>query len=73
MPEYQLDNFTPPQVQSKMSATEALAWPSNAWMPPYAAFEPYKYYSETDIRVKIVKRIMTMLRRITTGGQATSI
>jgi HlyD family secretion protein len=45
---YQLDNFTPPQVQSKMSATEALAWAKQRLDIAYAAFEPYKYYSETD-------------------------
>jgi HlyD family secretion protein len=45
---YQLDNFTPPQVQSKMSATEALAWAKQRLDTAYAAFEPYKYYSETD-------------------------
>lgn len=45
---YQLDNFTPPQVQSKMSATEALEWAKQRLDAAYAAFEPYKYYSETD-------------------------
>jgi multidrug efflux pump subunit AcrA (membrane-fusion protein) len=45
---YQLDNFTPPQVQSKMSTDEALAWAKKRLDEAYAAFEPYKYYSETD-------------------------
>jgi multidrug efflux pump subunit AcrA (membrane-fusion protein) len=45
---YQLDNFTPPQVQSKMSASEALAWAKQRLDTAYAAFAPYKYYSETD-------------------------
>jgi len=45
---YQLDNFTPPQMQSKMSATEALAWAKQRLDAAYAAFAPYKYYSETD-------------------------
>jgi HlyD family secretion protein len=45
---YQLDNFTPPQVQSKMSATEALEWAKQRMNAAYAAFEPYKYYSEND-------------------------
>jgi multidrug efflux pump subunit AcrA (membrane-fusion protein) len=45
---YQLDNFTPPQVQSKMTADEALAWAKQRLDTAYAAFEPYKYYSETD-------------------------
>ncbi len=45
---YQLDNFTPPQVQSKMSTTEALDWAKERLDAAYAAFEPYKYYSETD-------------------------
>ena len=45
---YQLDNFTPPQAQSKMSATEALAWAKQRLDAAYAAFAPYKYYSETD-------------------------
>jgi multidrug efflux pump subunit AcrA (membrane-fusion protein) len=45
---YQLDNFTPPQVQSKMTATEALEWAKQRLDAAYAAFEPYKYYSETD-------------------------
>lgn len=45
---YQLDNFTPPQVQSKMTATEALEWAKERLDTAYAAFEPYKYYSEND-------------------------
>jgi multidrug efflux pump subunit AcrA (membrane-fusion protein) len=45
---YQLDNFTPPQVQSKMTATEALEWAKQRLDTAYAAFEPYKYYSEND-------------------------
>jgi multidrug efflux pump subunit AcrA (membrane-fusion protein) len=45
---YQLDNFTPPQVQSKMGTTEALAWAKQRLEAAYAAFAPYKYYSETD-------------------------
>lgn len=45
---YQLDNFTPPQVQSKMTAEEALVWAKERLDLAYAAFEPYKYYSEND-------------------------
>lgn len=45
---YQLNNFTPPQVQSKMTATEALDWAKGRLDSAYAAFEPYKYYSEND-------------------------
>jgi multidrug efflux pump subunit AcrA (membrane-fusion protein) len=45
---YQLDNFTPPQVQAKMSTAEALEWAKQRLDRAYAAFEPYKYYSETD-------------------------
>jgi multidrug efflux pump subunit AcrA (membrane-fusion protein) len=45
---YQLDNFTPPQVQSKMTTAEALEWAKQRLDSAYAAFEPYKYYSETD-------------------------
>jgi multidrug resistance efflux pump len=45
---YQLDNFTPPQVQSKMTANEALEWAKERLDAAYAAFEPYKYYSEND-------------------------
>lgn len=45
---YQLDNFTPPQNQSKMTAEEALIWAKGRLDTAYAAFEPYKYYSEND-------------------------
>ena len=45
---YQLDNFTPPQEQAKMTTTEALDWAKERLDSAYAAFEPYKYYSETD-------------------------
>ena len=45
---YQLDNFTPPQTQSKMTTSEALAWAKERLDAAYAAFEPYKYYSEND-------------------------
>jgi multidrug efflux pump subunit AcrA (membrane-fusion protein) len=45
---YQLDNFTPPQVQSSMTATEALEWAKQRLDAAYAAFEPYKYYPEND-------------------------
>ena len=45
---YQLDNFTPPQIQSKMSTAEALEWAKQRLDEAYAAFEPYKYYPEND-------------------------
>jgi multidrug resistance efflux pump len=35
-------------VQSKMTATEALEWAKQRLDTAYAAFEPYKYYSEND-------------------------
>jgi multidrug efflux pump subunit AcrA (membrane-fusion protein) len=45
---YQLDNFTPPQAQAKMSTAEALAWAKQRLDAAYAAFLPYKYYPEND-------------------------
>lgn len=45
---YQLDNFTPPQTQAKMTATEALEWAKQRLDAAYAAFEPYKYYPENN-------------------------
>lgn len=45
---YQLNNFTPPQAQSRMTATEALVWAKSRLDAAYAAFEPYKYFSEND-------------------------
>jgi multidrug efflux pump subunit AcrA (membrane-fusion protein) len=45
---YQLDNFTPPQVQSKMTADEAIDWAKQRMDAAWAAFEPYRYYSESD-------------------------
>jgi multidrug efflux pump subunit AcrA (membrane-fusion protein) len=45
---YQLNNFTTPYVQSKMSPTEALDWAKKRLDAAYAAFEPYKYASEND-------------------------
>jgi multidrug efflux pump subunit AcrA (membrane-fusion protein) len=45
---YQLDNFTPPVEQSKMTATEALEWAKKRLDEAYAAFEPYRYYSENN-------------------------
>jgi multidrug resistance efflux pump len=46
--QYQLDNFTPPVVQSKMTTQDALAWAKQRLDKARADFEPYKYYSETD-------------------------
>jgi multidrug efflux pump subunit AcrA (membrane-fusion protein) len=45
---YQLDNFTPPQAQSKMTTTEALEWAKQRLDAAYAAFEPYKYFPENN-------------------------
>lgn len=45
---YQLDNFTPPRTQSGMDAEEALVWAKERLDVAYAAFVPYKYYSEND-------------------------
>lgn len=45
---YQLDNFTPPVEQSKMTAAEALEWAKKRLDEAYAAFEPYRYYSENN-------------------------
>jgi len=46
--QYQLDNFTVPQTQSKYSTTEALVVMQKKLDAARAAFEPYKYYSESD-------------------------
>ncbi len=46
--QYQLDNFTVPQTQSKYSTTEALEVMQKKLDAARAAFEPYKYYSESD-------------------------
>ncbi len=46
--QYQLDNFTPPYVQSKMTTQEALVWAKERLDRARDAFEPYKYYSEND-------------------------
>lgn len=45
---YQLDNFTPPQAQAKMTTSEALEWAKQRLDAAYAAFLPYKYYPEND-------------------------
>jgi multidrug resistance efflux pump len=46
--QYQLDNFTVPQTQSGYSTTEALNVMQKKLDDARAAFEPYKYYSESD-------------------------
>ncbi len=45
---YAQDNFTPPVDQSKMTTEEALTWAQNQMDKAWAAFEPYRYYSEND-------------------------
>jgi len=46
--QYQLDNFTVPQTQSAYSTHEALEVMQKKLDDARAAFEPYKYYSESD-------------------------
>lgn len=46
--QYQLDNFTPPVIQSKMTTQEALIWAKQRMEEARAAFQPYKYYPESD-------------------------
>ncbi len=46
--QYQLDNFTVPQTQAGYTTTEALEVMQKRLDAARAAFEPYKYYSETD-------------------------
>jgi len=46
--QYQLDNFTVPQTQAKYSTTEALEVMQKKLDQARAAFEPYKYYSESN-------------------------
>lgn len=46
--QYQLDNFTVPQTQAGYSTTEALEVMQKKLDAARAAFEPYKYYSESD-------------------------
>ena len=46
--QYQLDNFTVPQTQAKYSTTEALEVMQKKLDDARAAFEPYKYYSESN-------------------------
>ena len=46
--QYQLDNFTVPQTQAGYSTTEALEIMQQKLDAARAAFEPYKYYSESD-------------------------
>ena len=46
--QYQLDNFTVPQTQSAYSTHEALEVMQKKLDEARAAFEPYKYYSESD-------------------------
>jgi HlyD family secretion protein len=46
--QYQMDNFTVPQTQSAYSTREALEVMQKKLDEARAAFEPYKYYSETD-------------------------
>ncbi len=45
---YALDNFTPPVEQSKMTTEAALVWAQQQMDEAWKAFEPYRYYSETD-------------------------
>lgn len=45
---YALDNFTPPVDQAKMTTEEALTWAQKQMDQAWAAFEPYRYYSEND-------------------------
>lgn len=52
---YQLDNFTPPQAQANMTTAEALEWAKQRLDAAYAAFLPYKYYSENDATRKARK------------------
>jgi multidrug resistance efflux pump len=53
--QYQLDNFTVPQTQSSYSTTEALDIMQKKLDEARAAFEPYKYYSESDHTRKDLK------------------
>jgi len=46
--QYQLDNFTVPMPQSKMTTDEALVEMGKLLDIARAAFEPYKYYPSTD-------------------------
>ena len=46
--QYQMDNFTVPQTQSAYSTHEALEVMQKKLDEARAAFEPYKYYSESD-------------------------
>lgn len=54
--QYQLDNFTVPQTQSKYSTTEALDAMQKKLDSARAAFEPYKYYSENNSTRKDLKK-----------------
>jgi multidrug resistance efflux pump len=54
--QYQLDNFTVPQTQSGYSTTEALDVMQKKLDNARAAFEPYKYYSESDHTRKDLKK-----------------
>jgi multidrug resistance efflux pump len=54
--QYQLDNFTIPQTQSGYSTTEALDVMQKKLDNARAAFEPYKYYSESDSTRKDLKK-----------------
>ena len=46
--QYQLDNFTVPQPQLKLSTSEGLDLMEKQLDEARAAFEPYKYYPSTD-------------------------
>jgi multidrug resistance efflux pump len=54
--QYQLDNFTVPQTQSKYSTTEGLDVMQKKLDEARANFEPYKYYSENDSTRKDLKK-----------------
>jgi multidrug resistance efflux pump len=53
--QYQVDNFTVPQTQSSYSTSEALEVMQKKLDGARAAFEPYKYYSESDHTRKDLK------------------
>ena len=46
--QYQMDNFTVPQTQSKLSTSAGLLLMEQKLDEARAAFEPYKYYPSTD-------------------------